>query len=195
MRTLDGGGSPSCHQPTGQDCSLQTTTSVVGLHCGPDEQRCFLMSDRPDGDQQLVFGSGGGVHRERDHQYLFGWADARVLVSLGLVVIVYERSAAAVTAGGGQFAVVPLDLLRFDTYPAPSKSSSSWADGFNAKARLRIVLRPGALRVIWWGVLASRAWRRTARSDRPSRRAPPTGRAPSRDWTRSREQILQKLDS
>ena len=190
---LDAGSDPRCKPKVfGTRCSMQTTPAVRGLVCGPMELRCFLLSDDKDGDHRL-WKPPMHAHGKTRYPHLVKWEEASILYSLGYLEIVYERSSPA--AGEPRYAVVPSQYVRLDDWPEAPRSGQDHADGFSDQTRLRIVLRPGALRVIWWGVLASRAWRRTARSDRPSRRAPPTGRAPSRDWTRSREQILQKLDS
>ena len=150
---LDAGEDPECSvKKDGLDCTLRKVPAVTGMTCAENaqdprlyESRCFVPTNDKDGDHRLFT-----PPREKDRPYLFAWKHARILAGLGLLTVAYNR---AEYHASPALAVVPRTLWNLDTYPDPSKSDPSYADGFKGKADLRLVLRPSALRLMWFGIL------------------------------------------
>jgi len=118
------------------------------------ELRCFLLSDDKDGDHRL-WKPPMHAHGKTRYPHLVKWEEASILYSLGYLEIVYERSSPA--AGEPRYAVVPSQYVRLDDWPEAPRSGQDHADGFSDQTRLRIVLRPMALRLVWSRVLTKMA--------------------------------------
>ena len=144
-KKLDDGLDPECSvKKDGKDCKLKSVPLVSGMECSPGEKRCFVPSNDKDGDHRMLTSP-----REKDRPYLFAWTHARVLASLGLLTVAYQRTGTA----DPEYAIVPRKLWKLDSFPDPAKTDPSYGDGFKTKNDLRLVLRPSALRLMWWGIL------------------------------------------